>query len=141
MRLFIVLTGLLLTASPSAWAEERREKIDALNKSNSEVERLGNEMNQALKRRAEALNAVQEMIGKNPSGWVLRTGDATETRTEIPMTKELAATLKALTPVTTEITWWPTTGNPTFGEPCIASELCYCTKPHGGGGAMICFPQ
>ncbi len=76
--------------------DEKREKIDALKNSISELDRLRDKTTEANTHYTKAVNDFLDMVGKNPSGWVFRTGRKGRDQTEVPMSKELAATLKPL---------------------------------------------
>jgi len=78
-----LVSGLSFLGVPEV-PQEKREKIKNLHK-------LADEAKKANTRFARAFSDFLEMIRKNPSGWVLKTGNV-----KVPMTKELAATLKPL---------------------------------------------
>jgi hypothetical protein len=63
----------------AAGADATRQKIDAINKSYSEVESLSKvETFKPLKLHGEMLSDLLETISKNPSGWTMQVGKETE---------------------------------------------------------------
>jgi hypothetical protein len=126
----VALSGAVLVAHPILAVAEPpepiKEKIAALNKSYSE---LNNSYSEAEKYVGQ-MNEFLETVGKNPSGWVLRTGK----EIEVPMTKELAALLLVngnygppLPPILTPNQCTPGYGANAGGCICINryANICY----------------
>jgi hypothetical protein len=95
-----------------------QQKIDAINKSYSEVESLSTAHIKMLKE-------LLETIRDGPSGWTVKVGKQAES----PMTKELAEVMGNMIS-------WPPPGGASY---CDIISGCNCVGATQNGGVHVCF--
>jgi len=139
LQLIIAAISIGLATPGVAQQDTEKEKIRALNNSQIEAEQLTGQARQALTRHASMMYDLLDFVSKDPSKWVFRTGED-GARTDVPMTRELAVTLKAsyIGPAS----GFGGASGATLGTPsCQPTSSCLCWGSTAANEFRICYAQ
>jgi hypothetical protein len=137
-QLILAVISIGLATPAFAQQDTEQDRIRALNNSQTEAEQLTGQARQALTRHAALMYDLLDFVIKDPSKWLFRTGEE-GAHTDVPMTRELAVTLKAsyIGPAS----GFGGANGTNLGSSCRPTSSCLCWGSSAANEFRICYAQ